>query len=129
MRHKSHNEILQQDKNVHVISLYLYLLQTFHFNKVLHDFTQQYFVFTLYTSNKIFELQTNIIPEKYQLKLTSNSHNTLNFGCGTSITLFGLVLIATDIGDGDDFNSVDPNMSLILTPRFGDSRTSLNKEL
>lgn len=39
------------------------------------------------------------------------------------------MLIATDSGDGDDFDSVDANMSLILTPRFGDSRTSLNKEL
>jgi len=53
----------------------------------------------------------------------------LNFGCGTNISLFGLVLIATDIGDGDEFSSVDANMSLILTPRFGDSRTSLNTEL
>ncbi len=37
--------------------------------------------------------------------------------------------MATASGDGDNFCSVDPNISLILTPRFGESGTSLNKEL
>lgn len=77
----------------------------------------------------MFDLQTNIISEKINpQKLTDNIHNTLNFGCGT-ISLVGVELIATASGDGDNFCSVDPNISLILTPCFGESGTSLNKEL